>query len=259
MNRGNALWESVYDDLRRRIQMGVDAPGTEGALSPGTSVPTEAELCEEHDVSRPVVRQALGRLQQDGLITRGQGRRGRKVRDPRPIAWKLHEFERGSRRDTRATDDWAAGITAQGRTPRQEVVASVEAASTEIADALEIAPGSMVVHRSRVRYVDAVPYQLSHSYFPEELARDTLLMEQHDVSVPGGILRSIGHPQISVHDTIRIRMPSPSEASDLGIVTGVPVGEHHRTGYGEDGSPVRHMVTIFPGDRHFLVYDLDVT
>lgn len=259
MARNNALWEGVYNALRQRIQQGIDSPGTERALSPGASVPTEAELCEDHGVSRPVVRQALGRLQQDGLISRGQGRRGRKVRDPRPLAWHLHEFERGARRDTRAIDDWSAGVSEQGRSPRQKVVASVEAASTEVAHALEVPPGSMVVHRSRIRYVDDVPYQLSHSYFPEELARDTLLMEQRDVSVPGGILRSIGHPQVSVHDVIRTRMPSPGEATELDIATGVPVGEHHRTGYGEDGSPVRHMVTIFPGDRHFLVYDLDVT
>ncbi|MFJ9558386.1 GntR family transcriptional regulator [Nocardiopsis sp. NPDC101807] len=259
MNRENPLWEAVYEDLRQRILRGVDTPGAPGALSPGATVPTEAELCEQHEVSRPVVRQALGRLQQDGLISRGQGRRGRRVRDPRPIAWRLHEFERGGRRDTGFADDWAAGITEQGRSPRQTVVASVEAAGTDVAACLEVEPGTMVVHRARVRYVDDVPYQLSNSYFPELLARGTLLMEQRDVAVPGGILRSIGHPQVSVRDTILIRMPTPSEAADLDIATGVPVGEHRRTGYGEDGTPVRHMITVFPGDRHYLVYDLDLT
>ncbi|MGI5122823.1 GntR family transcriptional regulator [Marinactinospora thermotolerans] len=259
MTRENPLWEGVYEALRRRIEQGVSTPDAPGALRPGATVPTEAELCEEHDVSRPVVRQALGRLQQDGLISRGQGRRGRRVRDPRPIAWRLHEFERGGRRDTRTSDDWAAGIIEQGRVPRQTVVVSVEAASTDVAACLEVAPDTMVVHRSRVRYVDDVPYQLSHSYFPEELARGTLLMEQRDVAVPGGILRHIGHPQISVRDTILIRMPTPAEATELNIATGVPVGEHRRTGYGEDGAPVRHMITIFPADRHYLVYDLDLT
>lgn len=259
MTRENPLWEGVYEDLRRRIEQGVATPDAPSALRPGATVPTEAELCEEHDVSRPVVRQALGRLQQDGLISRGQGRRGRRVRDPRPIAWHLHEFERGGRRDTRTSDDWAAGITEQGRVPRQTVKVSVEAAGTDVASCLEIEPGTMVVHRARIRYVDDVPYQLSHSYFPEDLARDTLLMEQRDVAVPGGILRHIGHPQVSVRDTILIRMPTPAEVTELNIATGVPVGEHRRTGYGEDGTPVRHMITVFAADRHYLVYDLDLT
>lgn len=255
----NPLWVRVYEELRRRIERGVEDPEAQDALRPGAHMPTEAELCDEHQVSRPVVRQALGRLQQDGLISRGQGRRGRRVRDPRPIAWRLHEFERGARRDDHREDDWAAAISDQGRVPRQEVVVSVEAAGPDVATALKVAPGTMVVHRSRVRYVDDVPYQLASSYFPEQIARGTLLMEQRDVAVPGGILRHIGHPQLSVRDSILIRMPTPTEASDLDIATGVPVGEHRRTGYGEDGNPVRHMITIFPGDRHFLVYDLDLT
>jgi GntR family transcriptional regulator len=32
-----------------------------------------------------------------------------------------------------------------------------------------------------------------------------------------------------------------------------------RTGYCEDKSPLRVMVTIVPGDRHTLVYELDAT
>lgn len=259
MSSENPLWLGVYEDLRRRIEAGVASPGADGALPPGSPVPTEADLCDEHQVSRPVVRQALGRLQQEGLISRGQGRRGRRVRDPRPIEWRLHEFERGRRRDTPVHDDWAAGVTAQGRTPRQVVTASVEAAPADIAAALELDPDTMVVRRSRVRYVDNVPHQISNSYFPEELARGTLLMEQQDVSVPGGILRHIGHPQVAVKDSIFIRMPTPSEAAELDIAVGVPVGEHRRTGYGEDGTPVRHMVTVVPGDRTFLLYELEMS
>lgn len=259
MTRENPLWEGVYDALRRRIELGATRPGAPGALHPGAIVPTEAELCDEHDVSRPVVRQALGRLQQDGLVSRGQGRRGRRVRDPRPIAWRLHEFEHGGRRDTRTSDDWAAGITEQGRVPSQNVTVSVETATTDVATSLEVDPGSMVVRRSRVRCVDGVPHQLSNSYFPEALARDTLLMEQRDMAMPGGILRHIGHPQVSVRDTILIRMPTPTEVRKLDIAPGVPVGEHRRTGYGEDGTPVRHMVTIFAADRHYLVYEMDLT
>lgn len=250
----NPLWEGVYQALRGRIES--------GNLPPGAPVPTEQELGETHGVSRPVVRQALGQLQQDGMISRGQGRRGRRVRDPRPIEWRLHQFERGPRRDSSATgqDDWAAAITEQDRTPRQVVQVSVEAPGSDVATALELSPGGeMVVRRSRTRYVDDVPYQLSTSYFPESLARGTLLMEERDVAVPGGILRHIGCPQVSVRDTINIRMPSPDEADRLDIAGGTPVGQHARTGYGEDGTPVRHMTTIFPGDRHYLVYELDLT
>lgn len=255
MTSENALWESVYQALRHRIE------SPTGDLRPGSIVPTEKALCEQHQVSRPVVRQALGQLQQDGLISRGQGRRGRRVRDPRPIAWLLHQFERGARRDNDETgrDDWAAGVTEQGRTPHEEVSVSVEAASIDVATALELDSDEMVVRRSRVRYVDGSPYQLSTSFFPESLARDTLLMEQRVVAVQGGILRHIGHPQVSVRDVITIRMPTPDEADRLDIAAGTPIGQHARTGFGEDGTPVRHMLTVFPADRHYLVYELELS
>ena len=136
---------------------------------------------------------------------------------------------------------------------------SIETPPPEVALALELSPGDMAVRRSRIRYVDDVPYQLSTSYFPEDLARGTLLMEERDVSVPGGILRHIGCPQVSIRDQIIIRMPTSVEADQLDIPTGTPVGEHRRTGYGEDGQPVRHMITVFAGDKHFLVYELDLS
>jgi hypothetical protein len=45
----------------------------------------------------------------------------------------------------------------------------------------------------------------------------------------------------------------------LGLPTGTPVAEHMRTGLGKDRKPLRVMLTIAPGDRHALVYELDTT
>lgn len=248
-----SLWEELYADLRRRIET--------GELAPGAQVPRELELAKTHELSRTTVRQALARLQADGLVTRGQGRLGRRVREQRPLEWNLHRFERGERRDDPSTgmDDWSAGVAEQGRTPHQDVKVAIEVPPSDIALALELDESEMAVRRTRVRSVDGVPYQLSTSWFPESLARDTVLMESRDVAVPGGILRHIGCPQVSIRDQILIRMPSPAEADQLDIPTGTPVGEHRRTGYGEDGSPVRHMVTVFAGDKHYLVYELEIS
>jgi GntR family transcriptional regulator len=246
------LWEGLYKHLRERIDS--------GDLPPNSEVPRELQLAAEHGISRTTVRQALAQLQADGLITRGKGRLGRRVRDQRPLEWNLCKFERGERRDNAATgmDDWAAAVAEQGREPRQEVRVSITVPPDDVALALELEPGALAVRRHRIRYVDNAPYQLSVSWFPEHVARDTMLMEARDIAVPGGILRSIGCPQVSIRDRIGIRMPTPAEADQLDIPTGTPVGEHHRTGYGEDGQPIRHMVTVFGGDKHFLVYELEL-
>lgn len=45
-----------------------------GKLEPGDKLPTERELCEDHQVSRVVVREAIARLRHEGLVTSQQGR-----------------------------------------------------------------------------------------------------------------------------------------------------------------------------------------
>jgi DNA-binding GntR family transcriptional regulator len=60
-------------------------------------------------------------------------------------------------------------------------------------------------------------------------------------------------------DEISIRMPTRAESEKLDLPTGTPVAEVIRTGYAEDGAPLRVMVTIAPGDRHKLIYETDAS
>jgi hypothetical protein len=66
-------------------------------------------------------------------------------------------------------------------------------------------------------------------------------------------------PYASLVNEIQMRMPAKEESSRLGLPTGTSVAEHIRTGVGKDGKPLRMMITIEPGDRHTLVYELDTT
>lgn len=181
----------------------------------------------------------------------------RRVRTVRRITWDLTQFERGHRRDSHSLDDWASAIKNAGRDPREKTVRTVEPASQQVAEWLNIMPGDEVVKRTRVREVDGEPFQLSTSYFPGDIARGTLLDEDREVSVPGGVLRHIGHPQTAVRDEISSRMPTPEETTLLRLPVGTPVIQHVRIGHGHD-RVVRVMVTIAPGDRHLLVYEMEV-
>jgi GntR family transcriptional regulator len=246
------LWERVYAELRTRIET--------GDLAPGDQVPGELDLVDQHGVSRNTVRQALQRLQQEGLVSEGQGRRGRTVRAHTPLRWDLSTFEAGDRRDDqdKGTDDWAAAVIEQGCTPQQVVSVSIVPATPAVATWLDIPAGELVVCRARRRLVNGTPYQLAHSYFPEDIARGTPLMEERDVVMRGGILAAIGHPQRYVEDEITVRMPTPTEADELELPMGTPVAQHVRIGIGEDGRRLRVMVTICPGDRQSLRYRLAI-
>src|SRR4030095_12768320 len=60
------LWLQLRLHLKRQIE--------DGALSPGEQLPSEAELCERFNVSRTVVREALGQLVIDGRIYKIKGK-----------------------------------------------------------------------------------------------------------------------------------------------------------------------------------------
>lgn len=247
------LYEQVADDVRRAI--------ADGGLQPEEQLPSEDELADQYGVSRQTVRRALHELTAEGLLASGRGR-GRVVRAYQPLQWHLSSFESRQHHeqmgDPRA-DQWALDVKEQGREPRQDVAVSIIAPPAHVAERLPVERDELVVVRRRVRFVDGTPYQLSDSYFREELVRGTLLMEPRDVSAPGGVLAAIGRPQARYRDEIRIRMPSKAETEQLDVVAGTPVAEHTRTGYAADGTPLRVMITVVPGDRHVLVYELDAS
>lgn len=239
---------SIADDLRAQIRS--------GKLPPGSVLPTSRELAQVHGVTPKTVSAGIDILKTEGLVIGEQGGR-RRVRADRPITWNLTKFERGQRRDSTVMDDWSTAIKDAGRVPVQHVTVSRETATDEVAEWLQVAPGDEVVQRVRMRSVDDRPFQLSTSWFPGPVAFGSPLEQEGDVSMPGGILKAIGHPQHHVRDEITVRMPTPDETEALQLPPGTPIAQHVRIGYGEVG-PVRAMKTIAPGDRHMLVYEMEV-
>src|SRR5690625_6629609 len=60
----------MYDQLQRVLLRSIE----DGTLQPGDMLPSEYQLCRLHDVSRTVVRQALGLLEHEGMIVRTKGK-----------------------------------------------------------------------------------------------------------------------------------------------------------------------------------------
>lgn len=254
-----ARWEVVYDGLRGSIES--------GELAPGDTVPGELALCEDYGVSRPTVRTALGKLEQEGLITVGAGRLGRKVRKYEPAVWHLTEWERGDRRDdaARGIDDWAADMIAQGKKPRQQVSVRGIPASRQVARWLDVEPNTMLIRRRRIRIADDEAVSIADSWFPQDIAdRECVvdgrkikpIMTEADIAVAGGFINAMGIKQVRYFDEIRARVATPEEQELLDIGAD-PVGEHARVGIDKTGRRIRVIVSVFPGDRMYLALTLE--
>jgi GntR family transcriptional regulator len=70
-----AVFRQLADLLRDQI--------TSGGLAPGESLPSELRLAQEYGISRTTVRQAIGQLRTEGLVTVDRPR-GTFVRVPEP-------------------------------------------------------------------------------------------------------------------------------------------------------------------------------
>ncbi len=129
-----------------------------GRWEPGTQIPSEPELCRLLDVSRTVVRQALGALEHERLLRRRKGL-GTFVAEPK-IRGRLVQSLTGFHED----------MTAQGRAPRTVVLhQAVVPASRGVAERLGVGVGTTVVTIERVRSVDDEPIVLVVTYLPAEL------------------------------------------------------------------------------------------
>lgn len=244
---------SLYEQVASAVRSAI----ADGSLAAGAALPSEADLRERHGVSRDTVRKALALLTQEGLVSSGQGR-VRYVRSYAPLRWSLSSFEGPDREDSGgATDAWAAEVRKQGRRPSEHIEVGIVVPPARVAELLQLdLDAGVTVVRRRIRYADDKPYQIADSYFPESLVRGTPLAEPRSVSAPGGILASIGHVQVRFVDEIVVRMPTALESERLSLPVGTAVAEVTRTGYDAGGNPLRVMVSVAPGDRNVLIYEI---
>jgi len=253
-------YRQVADRLRSPIES--------GEWPAGYRLPSESQLMAQFGVSRVTVRLAVGALRVEGLILTRQGR-GSFVRD-REANKRISS--------TRYQQDarYAAGRVAEPATTfgsdngaernryRLDRSFREERAGQQVADLLGLSVGEAVLERRYVYYVDERPEQVSTSYLPMELVRDTPVADPSNEPWPGGTvaqLASLGQPVTRVVESVRARMPSPDEATTLRISAGVPVLVVTRrmfTGSGRD-EPVEAAVDIvLPADRVVLDYVVDL-
>ncbi len=127
-----------YVRIRDHIAAMIEA----GTLAPGAKLPPERALAEDFSITRVTVRQALARMEAEGLIFREE-RRGWFVSPPRV------------RYDPTVNASFTESITAQGRVAGTTILSQQRIAASQWESAhLECALGDPVFSISRLRAVD---------------------------------------------------------------------------------------------------------
>ncbi|MFB6984424.1 GntR family transcriptional regulator [Streptomyces sp. NPDC056304] len=253
--QGPKRWsaQQIAEDLRRRMR--------EGEFRETGQLPPTRELVERYNSSGETLRQAVLKLKTWGLVTSQQGK-GVYIRAIDPVEWHIRSTESGNQRGMLVVDfdGWKASVESLGRVASQDpCVITVERAPEEVAHWLDLEPGAWAIARRTLRRCDGVPFQLADYWFPLDVAMNSPLMEEYDISMVDDVLADIGHPQIHRRHILRSWLPTDDEAKRLELEPDAtnPIARHVVVGHGADRKPVCCLVTIAPGDRNVLIYDFD--
>jgi GntR family transcriptional regulator len=153
-----------------------------GRWEPGFRMPSEPSLCEHFGVSRTTVRQALGRLEQEGLVVKRKGQ-GTFVAESRVRSWMLQtsagfffdELLRGGRQ-----------VTSNVLRIEPEVLPQWAS------DALELPLESNGVTLERVRAVDGHVAMYVVNHLPERYAAAVLTLADPNESLYGRLASEHG-------------------------------------------------------------------
>jgi GntR family transcriptional regulator len=203
-------------------------------LDEGDSVPPERELAARFGVSRETVRQALHELLVEGRIERrGRGTVVSRPKLVQPLSLK----------------SYTEGAAERGRVPgRLPVTWEDITATAEIAEALSIPVGDVVMHLERVLLADDLRIGLESSFLPKR--RFAVLADTFDPTTSlYAAIKATGVRFGSALERIETALPSPREATLLGTTTAMPALLLNRRTLDTEGRPIELVRALYRGDR----------
>ena len=206
-------------------------------------LPSERELGERYEVSRPTIREAIDALVNEGLLRREKGR-GTFVAEPKILEGLLqtpHGFT-----DSMKTQ----GILFTTRVPSFEVVPAPQMVARE----LRLPADAPVIRLDRIRSVMDTPILLVTSYLPEQLFPGLLSEDFTHRSLYQVLRDNYGISVARARRYMEAVAANRRDAELLGIRPGDPLMLIESTTYTEDGAPFEYYRAQHRGDRtRFLV------
>ena len=226
---GSALWHQIGEILAADIAA--------GTFAPGAKLPTEPELMERFGVSRFTVRQALGHLEQRGLVRAEQGR-GTFVHKG-VLDYTLSKRTRFSK-----------NLIEQGFEPGGALlVHEIVQATERVAAYLKLAAGALVIHRRGIMTADGAPIELGDSYYPADRFPDFDKARRQYPTITAA-LASYGVTNYERLSTeIEARMPTAEEARLLRQPKSVPLLVTRKLDVDSDGVPITYSESIWSSER----------
>jgi GntR family transcriptional regulator len=220
----------LIDILKEKVQL--------AEWIPGDQIPGEQDLCEQYQVSRTVVRQALRELEYEGVISRQKGK-GTFISLPK-ISEGLVQKLTGFYQD----------MVERGLKPGTKVLhQNVIPANDKIARFLNIKIGDQVIDIQRLRFINEEPIQLVTTYIPYSICPELANVDLTNRSLYEFLEKECGIVLAKGHRYIEAVLASEHEAALLGIERGAPLLLLDSVSFSDNGQPVEYYHALHRGDR----------
>ena len=234
----------LYYQLELHLRNAIES----GRYPPGARIPTESELARSFGVSRITVREALRRLEEDGLLSRTRGRGSFVL----PHAVEGRKIERNPARLLAFEQD----ILRHGWKPRVEVLAFERCPVPDrIAALLQLSPGEEVVRARRLGWAGEEPLWVESRYFHPRIAECVSQADLSRVSVTAFLHAVAGVHVANTRLRITAGAATANQAKYLNVKPGEPVLINEFAFYGTDGRPTEAARAAFRADRYAFIFE----
>jgi GntR family phosphonate transport system transcriptional regulator len=233
---GVSAWRQIADQISRSI--------SSGEFDDTGMVPPEMVLAEKFGVNRHTVRNAIASLAEEGLLKRVQG-----------LGTLIEKRERFVFPITRRTR-FSEGLGKQAFEMSTRVIAADEVgASQEIADALQLPCGTMILRLRTVGSADGQPVSTATAHFEKARFPKMAELVRHHHSVTKAFAAQGVTDYVRVSTEVTGRLASSEETAVLDLLTNAVVLEARSINADLQGRPIQYSRTIFAADRISLKLD----
>jgi DNA-binding GntR family transcriptional regulator len=233
-------------DLKKRI--------IQNEWSIHQSLPSEAELAVQYNVSRITLRQALAELEKDGVIKKYRGKAAIINNVPAPFVHDLSYVLVSGERLTRE------GYEENTMTARVLQLERLPSSFPEICEGLAAPPQEMVIYMKRLFLLDDKPIAIGKSWLPDFLVPDFVEQGLIENSLSKTLAQRYGISAARVEDYLDVVRPTRSEYELLCSTYDAPLIVIKGISYLADGKPLEYSRTTWLGDRvrfHFSLHHTD--